>query len=450
MLALAAALAGCGHGQGDSTGSTASCGDACPSSCGDGLCTTPEESTASCPADCPPCAPLTDVTPLIGSGELFFGYSVLGTAAVTASCGPHANAKELALSLTPDFSGELVLSTAHPSTRLDTVLELRAKSCDGSALGCNAEATAGTPGSRLTIPVQAAQPYVALVETADDEAGVFALGLHRRGVCEGQGTTQDITAELLSGKQFAADTSASTSSLCGACRPAEDAPEVRYTFTAPHSGVLIATTVHPSTTFDTVLYAREAGVDGPSYCDSPEAEIACAADGAPGGAGTLVSFEVQAGRGYDLLVDGAEAGPSAQGQATLTLGYAAASPAQASLQGCDYYGIEDQFAFFVQSGQAVYLKVDTVDAATAADTRLRVRLPDGTELYEADDEATCTFPPPSYGCPEHSFTADTAGLYTVGIYVGLSESCASQDLVNYALTVTVDDAPSDLILIKDQ
>jgi len=120
------------------------------------------------------------------------------------------------------------------------------------------------------------------------------------------------------------------------------------------------------------------------------------------------------------------------------------------LQGCDYSGIQDQFAFFVQSGQSVYLKVDTVDAATAADTRLRVRLPDGTELHEADDEVACTFPPPKYSCPEYSFTADTAGLYTVEVYVGLSESCASQSLVNYQLTVTVDDQPSDLILIKDQ
>ena len=450
LLAFAAALTGCGHGQGGPTESTAGCGGACPVSCGDGVCSTPEESNASCPADCARCAPLGDVSALIGSAELFFGYSMLGTASVTPGCGTLGNAKEISLSLTPDFSGDLVLSTQHPSTRIDTVLEVRKGSCDGAALGCNAEATAGAPGSRLTVPVQAHNTYVAVVETADDEAGVFALGLHPPGVCEDQGTTQDITADLLTGKRFVADTSASTSSLRGTCAAAEDNPEVRYRFSAPQSGRLVATTVHPSTTFDTLLYAREGANDGTSTCDSPEAEIACAVDGAPAGAGTLVSFDVQAARSYDLLVDGAGTGPSAQGQATLTLGYAATSPALASLQGCDYFAIQDQFAFFVQSGQTVYLKVDTVDAATAADTRLRVRLPDGTELYEADDEAACTFPPPSYACPQYSFTADTAGLYTVEVYVGSSESCASQDLVNYQLTVTVDAQPSDLILIKDQ
>jgi hypothetical protein len=303
------------------------------------------------------------------------------------------------------------------------------------------------PGSRLTVPVEAGTTYVAFVETADDDAGVFALGVHPAGVCEGQGTTADITASLLTGQRFAADTTASTQSLRGSC--AGDAnPEVRYTFTAPVTGSLVATTVHPATTFDTVLYARQAAMDGALYCDSAETEIACAADGALGGAGTLLRFDVQAGRGYELFVDGA--GASGSGQATLTLGYAATSPAAASLGGCNYESIQDQFAFFVESGQTAYLKVDTVDAATAADTRLRLRAPDGTELYEADDDVDCSFPPPDYRCPEYSFAATTAGLYTVEIYVGSSESCFDQSLVNYALTVTVADAPSELILIKDQ
>jgi hypothetical protein len=456
LAAVAVAIAGCGDdpdetetalGEGGA-GTTTSCGADCPAGCGDGVCSTPGESAASCPADCASCAPLTDVTALIESGELFFGYAVLGTASVTPGCGALAGAKEVAVSLTPGFDGELVLSTQHPSTKIDTVLEVREESCDGAALGCNDEAVAGSPGSRVTIPVAAGAQYVAVVETADDDAGVFALGVHRPGVCEGQGTSEDITAALLTGQRFTADTSASSESQRGGCSNGDANPEVRYTFTAPVTGAFVATTVHPGTTFDTLLYVREAALDGALYCDSVETEIACAADGAPGGAGTLLRFDAQAGRGYELFVDGA--GASGEGQATVTLGYAATSPAGLSLRGCDFDAIQDQLAFFVASGQAVYVKVDTVDAATAADTRLRVRTPDGTELYEADDEVDCTFPPPSYGCPEHSFTATTAGLYTVEVYVGSTESCADPSLVNYGLTVTVDGGPSELILIKDQ
>jgi hypothetical protein len=87
---------------------------------------------------------------------------------------------------------------------------------------------------------------------------------------------------------------------------------------------------------------------------------------------------------------------------------------------------------------------------SAADTRLRVRLPDGSELHETDDDVPCSFPPPQYSCPEHDVTATVTGLYAVEVYVGSTEICADQDLVNYELTVTVADASSELILIGDQ
>ncbi len=157
---------------------------------------------------------------------------------------------------------------------------------------------------------------------------------------------------------------------------------------------------------------------------------------------------MQAQRVYDLFIDGA--GEGTQGKASLLLGYGEVSPADASLRGCDHETIQDQFAFFVQTGQAVHAKVDTVDANTAADMRLRLRSPDGAEIAEADDEVPCTYPPPSYSCPEHSFVATSPGIYTVEVYVGSSESCFDKSLVNYGLTVTVDDQPSDLILFKDQ
>jgi hypothetical protein len=389
------------------------------------------------------CTPLADVTDLIGSNEVFFGYSVLGSSAVTLGCAALGGHREVAVSFTAAKNGELVLSTQQPSTKIDTVIEVRGGDCEGASIGCNGNAADDAHGSRLTVPVQAGKKYVALVETSDDAAGVFALGIHEPGVCEGKGTAKDISTELLQGKRFAADTSASTSSQQGSCSPASAQPEVELSFTAPRSGTMVASTIHPDTTFDTVLYVREGAMDGASYCDSPDAEIRCASSGADG---TTLSFDATGGRQYHLFVDGA-AGP---GKASLALGYGANSPAKESLEGCDFNDIQDAFVFQVKSGQNVSLKVDTVDAATAADTRLRVRLPDGTELHESDDDVACTFPPPKYECPQYSFAATISGPYTVEVYVGSSETCASQDLANYELTVTVDGKPSDLILIKDQ
>jgi hypothetical protein len=446
----------CDGGCDDATAGDETAGDAAdetppPPRCGDGVCSAPAETPATCPGDCAGCSPIADVTALIGANDLFFGYAVLGTDSADLSCGALAGAREVAVTFTPTFTGDLVLSTRHPSTRIDTVLEVREGDCRSSALACNDLAAAdGVPGSRLTLPVESGTRYVALVETADDEAGVFALGLHRSGVCEGLGNVQDVTASLLTGVRYPTDTSTSTASLRGGCGPAEDNPESLFSFIAPRSGTVVATTVHPATTLATVLYARQDSADGADACDSPEAESACADGGAPGGLGTLLRFDIVAGRAYDLFVDGAGSGASGSGLATLTLGYAATSPARAALQGCSHTAIQDQFAFFALSGQAVHLKVDTVDAATAADTRLRVRLPDGTELYEADDDFACTYPPPSYSCPEYTFTAATAGLYTVEIYVGTSESCRDRTLANYELTVTVDGVGSELILLKDQ
>ncbi len=397
------------------------------------------------------CSPLADVTDLIGSNQLFFGYAVLGADLSIPDCGALETAKEIYVSLTPDFDGDLILSTVHPTTRVDTVIEVRDSSCDGMSLGCvdGAATSEGKGGARITIPVQAGEQIVAMVETSDDEAGVFALSLHEAGVCEGLGATEDITADLMTGRQFTVDTAASTATMQGSCSwETDNNPEALLTFTAPSTGVLVATTAHPNTGFDTLLYVREGSVGPERYCDSAEAEIACENDRAPWGTATVLRFEVLAGRPYSLFVDGGSA--DAQGPATVILGYEAASPAPASLLGCNHAGIQDQFAFFAEAGQAVYANADTADSATAADLRLRIRRPDGSEVYEADDDMDCTYPPPAYSCPEYGFTAETSGLYYVEIYVGTSQSCFDHSLANYQLTVKVDDQHSDLILIKDQ
>jgi len=451
-FSLMLAWAGCSDSGG---GQDAVCGDGvleAGEACDDGNTTDGDGCSALCDLEGDgTCSPLADVTDLIGTNRLFFGYAVLGADLSLPDCGGFETAKEIYVSLTPDFDGDLVLSTVHPTTGVDTVIEVRSASCDGTALGCVDSAATSDSGARITIPVQAGQPVVAMVETSDDEAGVFALSLHKPGVCEGLGAVEDITADLLTGRQFVADNTGSTASMQGSCSPATDTnPEALLTFTAPTTGVLVATTAHPDTGFDTLLYVREGGLGPERFCDSAEAEIACENDSQPWGTATVLRFDVLAGRPYSLFVDGGSAGDDGQGQATVVLGYEALSPAPASLLGCNHAAIQDQFAFFAEAGQAVFANADTMDAATAADLRLRIRRPDGTELHEADDDVACTHPPPAYSCPEYSFTADTSGLYYAEVYVGTSQSCFDHSLVNYQLTVKTNDQHSDLILVKDQ
>lgn len=403
---------------------------------------------SGCEDDCV-CSPRRDLTDLIDTNELYYGAVAEGVDISIPSCGEPENAGEIYVSMTPDFDGDLVLSTAHPTTNADTVIEVRHGSCDGTALDCVDSAAAGTHGARITIPVRAGQPLVAMVEIADHVAGVFALGLHPAGVCEGIGAVQDITNELLSGQKFVVDTRNSSASMRGSCSAQKDSnPEALLTFTPSTSGGMVATTAHPNTDFNALLYVREGSTDGETFCDSPEAELSCANDTAPWGTAPVLYFDVAAGHPYSLFVDGGSA--DGRGQATVVLGYDVTSPAAETLEGCDHTGIRDDFAFFAEAGQVLTFLADTVDHATAADLRMRIRNPSGSERHEADDDVDCTFPPPQWTCPQYQFTVSTAGLYYVEIYVGASEQCRDPSLVNYQLTVTADGQPADLILYRDQ
>ncbi len=433
----------CGPGENPSN-----CPEDCPIVCGDGWCSAPEENHENCPEDCKPCAALDDVTDLINTSELFFGYAMLGRDLSTPDCGELVGAKEVYLSFTPDFSGDLVLSTVHPATNAATVLEVREGDCDGPSIACNDNAWNNTSRSRVILPVQAGKTYFAMVETDDDESGIFALGLHRAGVCEGFGDVEDITSDLLTGKQFSVDTSGGTSSFRGSCVVHYDNPEALFTFTAPLSGEIVATTALSGTDFDVAMYVRREDLENDFTCFSPEAEIACAVDTSRSGFDHVLRFDVLAGRVYHLFIDGSDAGD--YGNASMLIGYGAQSPARASLHGCDHAGIQDRFAFFAQNGDNVYLMADTVNTATAADLRMRIRRPDMSELYEADDEVACTYPPPAYSCPEYAFTAQTSGLYFAEIYVGVTQHCYNHNLADYEITVTVNNQHAELIMVKDE
>jgi len=438
----------CGDGVCNPDESPSVCPEDCPSVCGDGWCTGPDENHENCPADCGSCELFDDVTDLIGGEELFFGYSDLGNDLSEPSCGGFGGAKEIYLSVTPDFTGDLVFSTLHPSTNTETLIEVRGESCEGAVLACNREAFSGVWGSQATVAVQEGSVYVAMVETADNEGGIFALSLHRAGVCEGVGDVKDISSELLTGAEFLAQTSSGAPSVSGSCGGSVDNPEALLTFTAPWSGEMVATTVRPGTDFDTLMFVRRGDMQMGYGCGSPEGEIACENNTDSWGNFTVLAFQVLAGKMYHLFIDGGASGSS--GHASVMLGYGDKSPAQSNLQGCDHQGIQDRFAFFAKSGEDVHVKADTVDAATAADLRMRVSLPNMEELVEADDDFDCTFPPPAYSCPEHSFTAGEDGLYFAEVYVGSTEQCYDYSLVNYKLEVTVDGNHTDLILVKDQ
>ncbi len=434
----------CGDGACDPGETPASCPGDCPAVCGDGLCTTPDETLEGCPEDCQvTCALTTDLSPNLATGAIFFGYPALGRDAGAPSCGGFPGGREIYLGFTPDFTGELVISTRHPSTNADTILEVRADTCDGAPVAC---AAPGNGGAELTVSVQALSAYVVVVETPGDEDDVFALQLRRPGVCDGVGTVTEATARLLSGERFPVETADGPGTLAGSCGGA-GAPETRVTFVAPVTGEWIVSTAHPDTGFDTLLHLREGGADGAGRCAFAEAEIGCDDGDAPHAPASWLRFEAVEDLRYDLFVDGAN---GAAGLATLTLGLAADSPALARLDGCDHETLADRFAFFVPAGAQVAVAVDTVDAQTAADTRLRVRLPSGAELHVADDDVPCTFPPPQWSCPSYAFTAGVGGLYTLEVYVGSSEACASRARVDYQLTATVNGAAAEMILFGDQ
>jgi len=390
------------------------------------------------------CLVQADISDQLG-GELFFGYPALGVDAVTLSCGDTlASRKEVAVQFTPTRSGEIVLSTHHPSTTAGTTIELRQSNCTGDVLGCAKDPGTSAPGARLTATVEAGTRYVAIVE-GDEANTIFALGVHPKGVCEGHGSSSDVTANLLTGERFGASTTGSTSSLRGVCSAqGVDAPETRVRFTAPRTGAMSATAIHLNTTFSPLLYVRETTTKNASYCDSPEAEIGCVS----GAAGGVLRFDVRQGDTYDLFVDGQSDGDS--GAATLTLGYAYKSPAQQSLEGCNHTAFRDQYAVLLTAGKTVDVLADTVDAATAADLRLRCLSPDGSQLFEVDDDFACTYPPPKYSCPKKTFEVPTTGMYTLEVYVGTSQSCKDTSRVNYVIKAHEDGLPSDLILIKDQ
>jgi len=109
--------------------------------------------------------------------------------------------------------------------------------------------------------------------------------------------------------------------------------------------------------------------------------------------------------------------------------------------------VVDRWQFDVVAGEAIAIRVDTVDDDTAADLCLTGSCP-GDNSFVGDDEFACSFPPPQFGCPTASFSAE--GLNTCRVNVGVcTDNCADATEARYEITVTADGDGLKLSLTAD-
>jgi hypothetical protein len=207
---------------------------------------------------------------------------------------------------------------------------------------------------------------------------------------------------------------------------------------------MVVSTNFPGTEFNTVLYVRE------NDCDSRGSELACDDDVFQNAFGTTLNsqilFDVVAGRNYSVFVDGFSA--TDVGQAEVGLGYGGHSPVYSNLESCTTVAY-DIYRLFVESGESIHVRADTVAAATAGDLYFRIYDTDGTTLLDtADDDFACTYPPPSFQCPETTITAPNTGFITV--HLRSLSSCADPSNAEYELTANRDGSPAVLMQMQDQ
>ena len=133
------------------------------------------------------------------------------------------------------------------------------------------------------------------------------------------------------------------------------------------------------------------------------------------------------------------------------------SPATASYAGtfeqtedvaCDAQSA-DVWTFVAEEGATYAITVDTVAAATAFDATFHINDPDGCYLIIADDNFTCSFPPPNYACPSYELTNAAAGEYQVVVYENTWDTaeCVDGTIGEYVIRV---DAVADPLLALTQ
>ncbi len=101
---------------------------------------------------------------------------------------------------------------------------------------------------------------------------------------------------------------------------------------------------------------------------------------------------------------------------------------------------------FTATGDPAFITIDTVSDDTAFDPRMWVNDGDACTVYYADDNFTCTFPPPQYTCPSIETEATEAGV-TYSVYVASYGSCAGSE-AGYAIKID-GAAPGSVVLAND-
>jgi hypothetical protein len=261
-------------------------------------------------------------------------------------------------------------------------------------------------------------------------------------VCEGLAPIVDGTALIANGTAVV-DTTTASASLASTCGGG-NGREGLLTFTAPRAGTMVVSTNFAGTTYDTLISGRAGD------CDNQGAELACNDDDyqAAFGSSTRSQIElaVTAGTTYSVLLDAFWSGA---GNLEVGLGYGGTSPVTGAMNACGYETAIDIYRVFVTAGDDLHVRADTVSAATASDLCVQVYDVDGaTQLAWFDDDFACTFPPPSYSCPEGTITdVPNTGFITVRVNQ-CSTSCA--DASNNQYLLTVDRGGTSLVLMGTQ
>jgi hypothetical protein len=446
----------CTHGE-----TPASCARDCPAVCGDGACSS-GETVESCAADCGCAAPgacsgaapagcrcdagcvaartcCTDACAVCGSCECVVDRDITATLGGASTTGNNATGRntvdgcvsgdgpEAVYTVTPAFTDDLTVSLVNAGTGFDTALSVREGGCGGREVACNDD-FAGL-SSQVTFAATSGTRYFIIVEGYGGSTGAFELTAHREGVCEGLGPRIDGTPIIAEGTRVI-DTSTGVSSLSGRCGGGSGNEGI-LTFTAPRDGSVVVSTNYPGTTFDTLVYVREGD------CDAQGVEVACNDDDGQNASGSSVRsevvFPVRAARVYSVILDAFSTGA---GNVEVGLGYGGTSPVQGSLGACGFAAAPDVYRVFVNAGDDLHVRADTVSAATASDLCIRVYDTNGTtQLDSFDDDVACTFPPPSFSCPDGTITdVPTRGFVFVHVRQ-CSTSCADASNIRYRLSV---------------
>lgn len=213
------------------------------------------------------------------------GDTADGDNTAAGSCGGAFSADDLYLFTAPQ-DGLYAFDTF--GSELDTVVFLRAGGCNGAELECNDDFADGVPQSRVARGL--ADGETVLVAVDGNGTGTYALHVDRV-------TCPDEALSSIVPQDLAGNTALAIDKLHGSCSsggPADESPDVAYSFTAPADGEYTFDTFGSG--YDTLLYV----VDG-AACNGDE--LACS-DNYPGDAASALSLQLVAGQTVTVVVDG--------------------------------------------------------------------------------------------------------------------------------------------------